>query len=412
MSFDIALSGIQAIDQQLDQISNNIANSGTYGFKSSRDNFAALYADAGRPNGTAIGSVSQSMDVTGSQVSTGDNLNAAINGAGFFVVKNAQGVTNYTRVGIFGTDTSGYVTTDPGGLRVQGNVITPPSTVAGPVGDIKVSTGQIPAVASTNLNFVANLSADWTVNPNPYTPPTAANAAAGTPAIPAANYNDSRTSTIYDSLGTVHTLTQYFVATGPGAVTVNYAVDGNDTGQTQSLTFNSQGQLTSPLAGAATPLTIPGLSDGAADMSVSFDYTGTTEFAGNTTIATNQADGYASGGYTGIQIGADGSIIANYSNNQQQVVGKLAIATFANVDGLQPIDNTSWAATTTSGTANVGNAGVGQAGSLTVGSLEESNVDITSELVNLMTSQRNYQANSKVIQTEDTMLQSLMQALQ
>jgi len=411
MSFDIALSGIQAIDQQLDQISNNIANSGTYGFKSSRDNFSALYADAGRPNGTAIGSVSQSMDVTGGLVNTGDNLNAAINGAGFFVVKNAQGETNYTRVGIFGTDTSGYVTTTTG-ERVQGNVITPPSTVAGPVGDIKVSTGQIPAVASTNLNFVANLSADWTVNANAFTGPTAADPATGTLAVPAANYNDSRTSTIYDSLGTVHTLTQYFVATGPGAVTVNYAVDGTDTGQTQSLTFNPQGQLTSPLAGAATPLTLSGLSDGAADMSVNFDYTGSTEFAGNTTVATNQADGYASGGYTGIQIGADGSIIANYSNNQQQVVGKLAVATFANVDGLQPIDNTSWAATTASGTANVGNPGVGQAGSLTVGSLEESNVDITSELVGLMTSQRNYQANSKVIQTEDTMLQSLMQALQ
>jgi flagellar hook protein FlgE len=410
MSFDIALSGIQAIDQQLDQISNNIANSGTYGFKSTRDNFSALYAGAGTPNGTNIGSTSQSMGLTGGLVNTGDKLNAAINGAGFFVVKNIQGTMNYTRVGIFGTDTSGYVV-DPAGDRVQGNVYTPPSTVAGPVGDLKVPTGQIPAVASTNLNFVANLSADWVVPTNTtWVSPVAA--VPGTPAVEAdpTTYNDSRTSTIYDSLGTAHTLTQYFVATGPGAVTVHYAVDGTDTGETQSLAFNTEGQLTSPLVGTATPLTFT--PTGADPVSVNFDYTGTTQFAGNTTIATNQADGYASGGYTGIQIGADGSIIANYSNNQQQTIGKLAVATFANVDGLQPVDNTSWVATAASGTANVGNAGVGQAGTLTVESLEQSNVDITSELVSLMTSQRNYQANSKVIQTEDTMLQSLMQALQ
>lgn len=411
MSFDIALSGIQAIDQQLDQISNNIANSGTYGFKSSRDNFAALYADGGTANGTNIGSTSQSMGVTGGLVNTGDKLNAAINGAGFFVVKTAQGALNYTRVGLFGTDTSGYVI-DPSGNRVQGNSVTPPSTTLGPVGDIKVPTGQIPAVASTAMSTVANMSADWTTTTG-WVTPVPADPAAGTAAIDAAGYNSLKTSSLTDSLGVQHTLTQYFVKTGVTTVDVHYVVDGTELGSSPAtLTFDSNGQLVTPNATTpAAPLAITGLSDGASDMAVSLDYTGTTQFSG-TASATVTPNGYASGSYRGIEIGADGSVIATYSNNQQQVVGNLTVATFANVNGLQPVDNTSWAATTTSGAANNVNAGVGSAGTLTVESLEQSNVDITSELVSLMTSQRNYQANSKVIQTEDTMLQSLMQALQ
>ena len=406
MSFDIALSGIQAIDQQLDQISNNIANSGTYGFKSTRDNFAALYASGGTANGTNIGSTSQSMGVAGGLVNTGDKLNAAINGDGFFVVKTAQGALNYTRVGIFGTDTNGFVI-DTAGDRVQGNTVTPPSTTLGPVGDIQVPTGQIPAVASTTASTVANMSADWTV-PTAWTPPDPT----ATPPIDAAGYNSLKTSSLTDSLGVSHTLTQYFVKTGTGVVDVHYVVDGTELATSPAtLTFDANGQLVTPNATTpAAPLAFAP-TNGAAVMAIALDYTGTTQFSGSAS-ATVTPDGYASGSYRGIQIGADGSVIATYSNNQQQVVGNLTVATFANVDGLQPIDNTSWAATTTSGAANNVNAGTGSAGTLTVESLEQSNVDITSELVSLMTSQRNYQANSKVIQTEDTMLQSLMQALQ
>jgi flagellar hook protein FlgE len=141
------------------------------------------------------------------------------------------------------------------------------------------------------------------------------------------------------------------------------------------------------------------------------NYTGTTGFAGEATTSTNNADGYAAGTYSGLTLDTDGSVIASYSNGQKQTVGKIAIATFPDEGQLTAISDTSWVTSTTSGEALVGTPGSGMAGSLTVSSLEQSNVDITSELVGLMTSQRNYQANSKVIQTESTMLQSLMQAI-
>jgi flagellar hook protein FlgE len=155
-------------------------------------------------------------------------------------------------------------------------------------------------------------------------------------------------------------------------------------------------------------VTIP---NGAKLKSVTMDYSGTTGFAGEATTTANAADGYAAGTFTGVALGSDGSVIASYNNGQKQNVGRLAIATFPDEGSLKAIDGTSWIESVNSGTPLVNAPGVGMGGSINTSSLEQSNVDITSELVGLMTSQRNYQANSKVIQTESTMLQSLMQAI-
>ena len=146
-------------------------------------------------------------------------------------------------------------------------------------------------------------------------------------------------------------------------------------------------------------------------MSVAIDYTGTTQFAGESTTTTDRADGYASGTYTGVELATDGSVVAKYTNGQKQNIGVIALATFPDEGALTAVNDTSWVASTTSGTAMYDRPGVGMTGKLVTSSLEQSNVDITSELVGLMTSQRNYQANSKVISTENAMLQSLMQAL-
>ena len=417
MSFDIALSGIQAINEQLDTISNNIANAGTYGFKSSTSNFASLYAGT-QPSGVAVGSTSQSMDLAGGVVNTGNALDAAINGAGFFASKDITGQTLFSRVGLFSVNSAGFVV-DGNGNRVQGNSITPPSTLPGPLGDLPVPTGQIPAVASTTLNYVGNLSADWTAPAGAWVSPVAA-----TPGVPAVeadptSYNMTKTSVVYDSLGAQHTLSQYFIATGPGAATVQFVLDGTDLGQPATLTFDATGQISSvngapptgtppqapPVALAITP------TNGANPIALNVNYTGTTDFAGDAVTATNAANGYASGTYTGLQLGQDGSLIAQYSNGQKQSVGLVAVATFADQDALTPTSDTSWTASASSGTPNYSTPGVGTAGQLTTSSLEQSNVDITAELVSLMGAQNNYQANSKVIQTQDSMLQSLMQAL-
>ena len=394
MSFNIALSGIQAINEQLEAVSNNIANAGTFGFKSSRANFASVYA-GDQANGVEVASLTQNIGQNGSLQNTGRGLDAAIQGRGFFTSRDAQGVMQYTRVGIFSANKDGNLV-DAAGRNVQGYGPTV-GGVIGVMGDIKIPTGQIAAKASTGVNFVGNLSADWKA------PATAFNAADST------TYNMVKQSVLYDSLGTQHTVSQYFVKTGPNAIAVHYAFDGAaPVAGTTNLAFDSQGQI--PAGTKSATLTVPA-GGGAAALPFTIDYSGTTQFAGEATTTTNRSDGYASGSFVGVELAEDGAIVAKYSNEQQQVVGTLAIATFPDEGSLISTSDTSWAANNASGTPLFSTPGVGLAGKLSKGTLEGSNVDITSELVGLMTSQRNYQANSKVITTENQMMQALMQAL-
>jgi flagellar hook protein FlgE len=396
MSFDIALSGIHAINEALETTSNNIANAGTYGFKSSRANFASVYAGT-HANGVEVGSLTQTIGQNGSTQTTGRGLDAAIDGRGFFVARDPQGGLSYSRVGIFTTDTDGYLI-DSNRKKVQGYGPTNGGAL-GAMGDIKVPTGQIPAVATTKVDFVGNMSADWKPiagTPNPKDSTT---------------YNMVQQSKAYDSLGKQHTISAYYVKTSDTAVDVYYAVDDAAVPATKSatLTFDTKGALTGTTP-AAISVAIPA-TNGAAAGNVSFNYTGTTRFAGEPTTTTNQNDGYASGAFLGVSLAPDGSLVAKYSNDQPQIVGTLAIATFANEGALQSVSDTSWVANAESGTPLYNTPGVGLSGKLSTGALEGSNVDITSELVGLMTSQRNYQANSKVLTTENQMMQALMQAL-
>ena len=393
MSFDIALSGIQAINEQLNTVSNNIANAATYGFKAGRANFSSVMAGS-KANGVEIGSITQNISQNGSTTTTGRGMDAAIDGRGFFVSVNGQGTTTYSRVGIFSTDTKGFLI-DSNGDQVQG--YGPSKTGAlGAMGPIQVPTGQIPAVATTGVAYTGNLSADWTV------PTTAFNPTDNT------SYNMVKQSVVYDSLGSQHTLSQYFVKQNNTTVNAYYSLDGAAPGTTPAtLTFNTTGELTGTTGNS---IAIPA-SGGAAAGNVTIDYTGTTRFAGEASTTTNRSDGYASGAFVGVSMSADGSLVAKYSNDQSQVVGTVAIATFANEGALSSVSNTAWIANADSGAALYNAPGVGLAGKLTTGSLEGSNVDITSELVGLMTSQRNYQANSKVLTTESQMMQALMQAL-
>ena len=392
MSFDIALSGIQSINQQLNSTSNNIANAGTYGFKSSRANFSAMYAGS-RATGTEIGSLTQSMSLNGGVLNTGRALDAAIDGRGYFVSRDAQNTMSYSRVGIFSASNEGKLI-DANGRLVQGYAAVKGSTALGTMGDMLIPTGQIPAVASTKLAYAANMSSEWPIK------------AATFDKTNELSYNSGKSSILYDSLGAKHSLGQYFVKTAAG-VDVHYTFDNADVTPVTKMTFDTNGKLVTGTS--ATPV-LP-TPPGAAPMSVAIDYTGTSQFAGESTTSTDRADGYASGTYTGVELAADGSVVAKYTNGQKQSIGVIALATFPDEGALTAVNDTSWIASTTSGTAMYDRPGVGMTGKLVTSSLEQSNVDITSELVGLMTSQRNYQANSKVISTENAMLQSLMQAL-
>ena len=315
MSFNIALAGINAINGQLNQISNNIANSGTFGFKSGRANFASSYINA-QPSGVSIGS-SQSMDISGGFLTTGRGMDAAIQGKGFFVSRDNDGSTVFSRAGMFGVNENGEVI-DFMKRRVQGY------GPSGALGDLKVPTGAIPAQASGTLAYAGNMSADWdepTVQPFDKDDPN--------------SYNGMSATVVYDSLGREHNVTQYFVKGAGNDMQVHYVMDGEDVGLPTFLSFDNDGKLVTPIGSVSLDLGTP---TGASPMSLAISYDGTTMFGGDQTTSKNRADGYRAGTVTNVSLADDGSIEVQYSNGQKMSAGQLAIANFQNENGLVPID--------------------------------------------------------------------------
>lgn len=391
MSLNIALSGINAINGQLNEISNNIANTGTVGFKAGRANFASVYLQ-GTGAGVYVGSVTQSMSRTGNMLATGRGLDAGIQGRGFFVSRGTDGSMQYMRAGSFNTSKDGFLI-DAFGRRVQGY----PEGGGGTTGDIEIPTGGIGAKPSSEMAFNATLSADWTTpSVTPFDP-----AVAG-------SYNAMRATVVYDSLGREHMVSQYFVKGAGNAVTTYYAMDGAVVGAPTTMTFDTNGVMTAPTAAVAVPLGTP---TGASAMNINIDYTGTSMAAGNLSVSTNRADGNAPGVLTDVSLDETGSVVLQYSNGVREPIAQLAMATFPNENALIPVDGSAWVMSGESGGPIYNIAGTGLVGKLAVKNLEQSNVDITGELISLMSAQQNYQANSKVISTENDMVRNLMQAV-
>ena len=400
MSFSIATSGLNAVTEQLNAISNNIANSGTVGFKSGRAEFSALYAES-QPLGVGVSAVTQSITKGGSISSTGTALDLAINGNGFFMVRDSAGTTAYTRAGYFGTDSSGNLVNNLG-MYLQGYPVDANGTLqVGTISNLTISSGSIPAKATESIDFTANLDARAEVpTTSPFDPKDNT------------SYNNSYTTQVYDSLGREHTLNQYFVKTGENEWEVHYYMDdkpvtSGGVDQVQKLTFNSQGILTNP--SGSVPLTAD--IAGAESITIDMSYNGTSQYGSDFSVSKNKGDGYASGERTGQAIDEDGSVYATFSNGERLLQGQLVLANFTNPNGLQSQDGTTWAQTASSGAPLTGTPGSGLLGSIVSGALESSNVDLTSELVGLMTAQRNYQANTKVISTNDSMMSALFQAV-
>ena len=400
MSFSIATSGLNAVTEQLNAISNNIANSGTVGFKSGRAEFSALYAES-QPLGVGVSAVTQSITKGGSISSTGTALDLAINGNGFFMVRDSAGTTAYTRAGYFGTDSAGNLVNNLG-MYLQGYPVDANGTLqVGTISNLTISSGSIPAKATESIDFTANLDAR-------------AEVPATSPFDPKDNtsYNNSYTTQVYDSLGREHTMNQYFVKTGENEWEVHYYMDdkpvtSGGVDQVQKLTFNSQGILTNPSGSVALTADIAGADSITIDMS----YNGTSQYGSDFSVSKNKGDGYASGERTGQAIDEDGSVYATFSNGERLLQGQLVLANFTNPNGLQSQDGTTWAQTASSGAPLTGTPNSGLLGSIVSGALESSNVDLTSELVGLMTAKRNYQANTKVISTNDSMMSALFQAV-
>ncbi|ANN78291.1 flagellar hook protein FlgE [Bordetella flabilis] len=398
MGFGQGLSGLDAASQNLDVIGNNIANANTVGFKAATATFADIYATSRVGLGVKVASIDQRFTV-GNVSSTGGQYDIAIDGAnGFFRLVDASGAVTYTRNGQFGIDNQNNI------VNAAGQQLTgygPGGIGTAPV-PLSLPTANIPPQATNNSGFVANLDANApVVTTMPFDP------------TQTATYTISQPMTVYDSLGNAHQLTQYFAkrpanGAGESVYDVYYTLDGaNMTPATSQMTFDPSGRLTSA---ATVPLSFAnpgGATSPAAPLNMVMDYTGTTQFGGDFK-ADFTPNGNTSGEFTNISFGKDGSIIANYTNGKTQTVGTVALADFNNVQGLQPIGDNAWVETSASGQAVLGQPGTNGLANLQGQAVEESNVNLSTELVNMIVAQRTYQANTQTIKTQDQVLQSLL----
>lgn len=395
MSFNIALTGLSAVNEQLNTIGNNIANSGTVGFKSSRTNFGSLYAES-QAMGVEVTGTSQSISQGGALTTTNRNLDLAISGGGFFVTRASNGDVAYTRAGVFGTDKDSYLTNSLG-QRLQGYPADATGNLqTGVVGDLQMKAGGLPAKATDALSFVANLDANQEVPAVAFDP------------LVADSYNSTYTTKLYDSQGKEHTLTQYFAKTADNSWNAHYYVDGAAVAGPQALTFDGAGNLAAPINKVPLNATLTG---GVNALNIQLDYSGTSQYGSEFSVTSNRATGYSAGEQTGMSVEKDGKVYASYSNGERLLQGQVVLANFVNAEGLKNISGTAWTETAASGAAMLGAPGVGQYGNLASGALESSNVDLTQQLVGLMEGQRNYQANTQVISTNKELTQVLFSAL-
>ncbi len=396
MSFSIGLSGLRAVNQELSIISNNVANASTAGFKSSRAEFAAIYG-GGQAGGVEMNNVSQNFDRNGDMTRTGRGLDLAISGSGFFVLKDGSGQTSYTRAGMFQRDNANYLTT-AGGTRLQGYTTDDAGKLqSGVVGDIQVKAGSLPAKPSDKLEFVANLKADASIIPaDPKFDPNKSN-----------TFSYSQSSKVYDSLGTEHTVTQYFVKKGANAWDVHYSFNGADVTPVAGakMIFDPNGKLDTGVSTIPPSLALN--PAGASPIALQLDMSRVSQYASDFNATRNQSNGYTAGDLTGVRVDGDGGVYATFTNGQSLLQGQVVMANFTNPNGLLQTNNTSWQQSFSSGQPVLGAPGTGTMGKLTAGAYESSNVDLTGELVSLMTSQRNYQANAKTISSADKMSQIL-----
>lgn len=403
-SFSIPLSGLNADTTELNTIANNLSNLSTTGFKAQTTTFQDLFyqqvgtSGSGDPvqQGQGVQISANSTDFTsGSASATGVSSNVALSGNGFFVLDNG-GTQEYTRDGSFQTDQNGNLITS-GGLPVMGYAATN-------------------GVVNTNAPLTAlNIPPlGQTESPNPSTRFSLdanldASAAAGT-VVPGQ-------ITLYDSLGQSHVATVNFTKAA-AANTWNYSIalpagdyTGAATNTTGTLTFNSNGQLTTPAANVPG-ISFAGMSDGAGNMTLDWNLYGQnnnsmlTQVASASTVSSTNQDGYASGTSNGFSIGSDGVISVKFSNGQTQAVGQLAVATVNNEQGLQRLGSNNYGTTIASGQASVGVGGAGGRGTIDGGEVEGSNVNISTEFSNLIVAQNAYEANAKSVSTFDTVLQA------
>ncbi len=397
MSFETALTGLNAASADLDVTGNNIANSATIGFKSSRAEFADLYALSNLGTArTTIGQGARLASVTqqftqGQFDFTGNTLDLAVNGSGFFTL-NDNGANAYSRNGAFQLDRDGYLV-DTDGHRLSGYQAGSDGMIGGALGDLQVNIGNVTPQATANIGLSANLDA------RAATIPTAFDAA------DPATYNFSTSTTIYDAQGKDHFATLYFQKQSDNVWDIY--VDGDDGTGTKTpatVSFDNRGEFVSTTGTTTYSFNYAG----AGTSNINVDYSSLTQFGSVFDVKELSQDGFSAGQFTNLGVENDGRILARFTNGQSQTLGQIALSRFPSPENLQQIGDTHWVETFASGapvTAAPGSSGVG---SIQGGALEKSNVNLTEQLVHMITAQRNFQANSQMISTQDQITQSIL----
>ena len=395
MSFNTALSGIQAASADLGIIGNNIANAATTGFKSSRAEFADVYTSIGQ--GVRLQTAAQQFS-QGNIAFTENPLDLAISGKGFFQLDNS-GSTVYSRSGNFKLDANGSVVNNEG-YSLLARQAASDGTITGAVAPLQLSNAYISANPTAALSSGINFDARETETDSSWS------LIAGVPDT--IGYNSSTTTTIYDSLGNDHTIALYFSkldpVANPNQWNVRTLIDGV-LEDTTPVTFNTDGSYNAP---ANIPITFDPGGGAAAGQAFVMDLSASTQYGSDFAVTSLNQDGYTAGQLLGVDVDKTGIVFARYSNGQSQTVAQVVLANFANKQGLKPIGDTAWVETFSSGSPVVSEPGTAGLGLLQSSALEESNVDLTAELVNMIVAQRNFQANAQTIQAEDTVTQSII----
>ncbi|GHD76209.1 flagellar hook protein FlgE [Vogesella fluminis] len=425
MGFQQGLSGLSAASKQLDVIGNNIANGSTIGFKGSRVEFGDIYArtlasastQAGTNTQAGVGvqvlAVSQQFQ-QGNITTTNNPLDMAISGNGFYRLTSENtgngGIEAFSRNGEFKLDKEGYIVNNGyylNGYRIVDGVKTgaeQPLQVSTINSGIAKATG---AIGERGIDWSFNLDGGAKViDPvaKPFDP------------LDATTYSYTSGAKFYDNYGNVHTVSVYFARRDPlpGPPEVNnwdlyHAVDGALVGAPTptpaQVTFDQNGKLTS----TSTPITIAADTTAAsAHPAFDIDISDTTQYSGNYSVTRQVAGGYPAGKFTGIGADSTGVIYANYNNGITEPIGQIMLYNFTNLHGLTPNGNNRWLYTSDAGARSMADPNSGGMGYIKPSALEESNVDTTAELVNMIVAQRYYQANAQTIKTQDAVMQTLL----
>jgi flagellar hook protein FlgE len=420
MAFSQAVSGLNAAATNLDLIGNNIANSATYGFKSSTASFADMFAGSKVGLGVKVAGVTQDFN-DGTTTNTGRGLDVAISQNGFFRLVDTNGSVYYSRNGQFTLDENRNLV-NMQGLQVTGFPAsgTPPTIQSGanPTG-INIPTTLMSAQITTTATMPVNLNSSSKTPTVTTFDPTNAD-----------SYNLKGPITVYDSQGNAHDMNVFYVKSATNNNTWDvYTQDSSVTGSTATkaaqMVFNQNGSLQgvynytfntttgnydlSTTANTNPAITVTsGTLNGATAATFSLSFLNSMQQNTTSAVVSTSQNGYKPGSMVSYTINDDGTVVGSYSNEQKQVLGQIVLANFANNEGLKSEGDNVWSATNASGVALLGTAGTGNFGSLTNGALEASNVDLSKELVNMIVAQRNYQSNAQTIKTQDQILNTLV----